>query len=90
MLIWFMNNSGAAIRNKLYDYIRVADNKKLVAIYNLLENEIKQTNEWWKDKQLVKELDKRYNALETGTDKGFTSAELTQSIDKIRTKKYGK
>ena len=30
--------SNTAIRNKLYDYIRVADDKKLNAIYNLLEN----------------------------------------------------
>lgn len=58
-----MNNSGSAIRHKLYDYIRVADNKKLQAIYNLLEHEIEQKSEWWKNKQFVKELDKRYHAL---------------------------
>ena len=51
-----MNNSGAAIRHKLYDFIRVADNKKLTAIYNLLENEIEQTNEWWKNKSFTAEL----------------------------------
>lgn len=27
--------SNAAVRNKLYDYIRVEDDKKLNAIYNL-------------------------------------------------------
>ncbi len=43
--------SNTAIRHKLYDYIRVADDKKLYAIYNLLENEIEQTNDWWKNKQ---------------------------------------
>ena len=67
-----MSNRALAIRHKLYDYIRVADNKKLHAIYNLLENEIEQTNEWWKDKQFIKELDARYQALEKGTDKGYT------------------
>jgi len=82
--------SNAAIRNKLYDYIRVADDKKLNAIYNLLENEIEQTNEWWKDKQFTTELDKRYHALEKGADKGFTVEELEQSISKLRLKKYGK
>ena len=85
-----MSNTALSIRNKLFDYIRVADNKKLSAIYNLLENEIEHTNEWWKDKQFVKELDSRYNALESGEDKGFTTAELTESIDKLRIKKYGK
>jgi hypothetical protein len=85
-----MNTSNAAIRHKLYDYIRVADTKKLHAIYNLLEDDIEQTNEWWKDKQVVKELDTRYNALEDGTDKGFTTSQLIDSIDKLRTKKYGR
>lgn len=78
------------IRNKLYDYIRVADDKKLSAIYNLLESEIEQTNEWWKDKQFTTELDVRYQAIEKGTDKGFTIKELEQSITKLRLKKYGK
>jgi hypothetical protein len=85
-----MNTSSAAIRHKLYDYIRVADTKKLHAIYNLLEDDIEQTNEWWKDKQLVKELDTRYNALEDGADKGFTTSQLIDSIDKLRAKKYGR
>ena len=85
-----MNNSGAAIRHKLYDYIRVADNKKLQAIYNLLEHEIEQKSEWWKNKQFVKELDKRYHALETGTDKGFSTSQLIQSIERLRTRKYAR
>ncbi len=80
----------AAIRNKLYDYIRVADDKKLNAIYNLLENEIEQTNEWWKDKKFTKELDNRSQALENGSDKGFTIDQLEKSVTKLRTKKYGK
>lgn len=85
-----MSNSGTAIRHKLYDYIRVADDKKLHAIYNLLENEIEKTAKWWKDTQSVKELDDRYQALENGADKGFTLSELQQSIENLRTKKYGK
>ncbi|HZE83101.1 MAG TPA: hypothetical protein VE035_02285 [Puia sp.] len=83
-------NQSASIRHKLYDYIRVADDKKLSAIYNLLENEIEETNEWWKDKAFVAELDSRYEALESGVDKGFTVAQLEASIDKLRKKRYGK
>jgi hypothetical protein len=82
--------SNAAIRNKLYDYIRVADDKKLNAIYNLLENEIEQTNEWWKDKKFTKELDNRYKELENGSDKGFTIEQLEKSVTKLRTQKYAK
>lgn len=82
--------SSNSIRNKLYDYIRLADDKKLYAIYNLLEGEIEETNEWWKDKGFVEELDRRYEALEAGTDKGFTVDQLTASIDKLRKKRYDK
>ncbi|UXE65735.1 MAG: addiction module protein [Chryseotalea sp. WA131a] len=84
-----MNNSTLAIRHKLYDYIRVADDKKLSAIYHLLESEIEQTQEWWKDKEVTRELDQRYKALEDGTDKGFTLEELKSSVTKLRKKKYG-
>lgn len=82
--------SSTAIRNKLYDYIRVADDKKLYAIYNLLEDEIEQTNEWWKDKKFINELDRRYQAMENASDKGITVNELEQAITKRRLKKYGK
>lgn len=82
--------SSAAIRNKLYEYIRVADDKKLHAIYNLLENDIEQTAEWWKDKQFIKELDSRSKALDNGTDRGYTIGQLEESIGKLRKKKYGK
>lgn len=82
--------TSSSIRHKLYDYIRVADDKKLHAIFDLLENEIEETKEWWKDKQFTEELDKRYEALETGVDKGFTISELESSIEKLRMKKYGK
>lgn len=82
--------TSSSIRHKLYDYIRVADDKKLHAIFDLLENEIEETKEWWKDKQFTEELDKRYEALETEVDKGFTISELERSIEKLRMKKYGK
>lgn len=85
-----MSNTALNIRHKLFDYIRVADDKKLNAIYNLLEDDIEQTSEWWKDKQFVSELDRRFHALENGADKGFTVSQLQQSIDKLRIRKYGK
>ena len=83
-------NDRAAIRHKLYDYIRVADDKKLYAIYSLLESEIEETIEWWKDKSFVAELDHRYEALESGKDKGVTVGQLEASIDKLRKKRHGK
>ncbi|HWB93406.1 MAG TPA: addiction module protein [Puia sp.] len=83
-------DKSASIRHKLYDYIRLADDKKLSAIYSLLEGEIEETNEWWKDKGFVEELDRRYDALESGSDKGFTIEQLETSIDKLRKKRYGR
>ena len=80
----------SALRNKLYEYIRVADDKKLKAIYNLLEDDIEATNEWWKDKQLVAEMDARYDALVSGKDKGVSKEELLSTVAKARQKKYGK
>ncbi len=67
--------SGASIREKLYDYIRVADEKKLKAIYNLLENEIEETAEWWKDVAVVKEFDKRYDNWLNQKEKAYTLEE---------------
>ncbi len=77
------------IRHKLYDYIRVADDKKIQAIYHLLESEIEETKEWWENKSFVAELDHRYEALESRKDKGFTVEQLEASIDKLRQKRYG-
>ena len=83
-------DKSSSIRHKLYDYIRLADDKKLNAIYHLLEGEIVETQEWWKDKGFMEELEKRYEALENGSDKGFTVEELKESIGKLRVKRYGK
>jgi hypothetical protein len=80
----------AAIRHKLYDFIRVADDKKLQAIYHLLENDIEKEYEWWNDKQFIGELDKRYDDVKTGTDKGVSLASLETSIETMRKKRYGK
>ncbi len=79
-----------AIRTRLYDYIRIADSKKLHALYNLLENDIEVKTEWWKDEQFMDELDRRDQALETGEDKGVTLDEMMASIDKLRAENYAK
>ncbi|MEP6713736.1 MAG: hypothetical protein ABJA37_15015 [Ferruginibacter sp.] len=81
-----MSDPSFAIRHKLYDFISVADEKKLNAIYHLLQDEIERTKEWWKDKAFTAELDDRYQSLENGTDKGYTIDELETSISKLRKK----
>lgn len=78
------------IREKLYDFIKVADDKKVKAIYMMLEDEITEKTEWWKDKVFMKELDNRYRAWETGKEKGYTLDEvnaLFEAAGKKRNKK---
>ncbi|HMP99860.1 MAG TPA: hypothetical protein PKC24_08770 [Cyclobacteriaceae bacterium] len=53
------------IREKLTDYIRSADEKKVKAIYTMLESEIAQEDDIWTDK-FLNELNKRTSDYESG------------------------
>lgn len=80
----------AAIRDKLYDYIKVADDKKIKAIYMMLEDEIAEETEWWKNSAFVAELEKEYAAWESGQDKGHSLAEVKAEIASRKAKKRGR
>ncbi len=80
----------AAVREKLYDYIRVADDKKVKAIYMMLEDEISGEMEWWKDKIFTKELEKRYSVWASGKQKGYTVTQLDTSIEQIKKRRSAK
>ena len=75
----------AAIRERLYDYIRVADEKKLKAIYTILEDEIEEETEWWKNQSFITELENRYNAWEAGKEKAFTMEDINDNIKLLKT-----
>lgn len=60
----------ASIRKKLHDYIRVADDRKVRAIYTIIENDMIEPYEWWNDKELLAELDHRSEQIKSGNDKG--------------------
>jgi hypothetical protein len=77
-------------REKLYDFIRVADDKKIDAIYNLLENEITETNEWWQDIEVVAELDQRYKSWKKGKSKSYTVEETKAYLLGLKNVKSGK
>ena len=68
------------IRQKLHEYIKVADDKKVKAIYTIVESDINEMNEWWNDESFIAELDKRSSDLKSGIDKGITWDELKKRI----------
>ena len=63
------------IRQKLFDYIRVADDKKVKAIYTMIENEIKEDANIWTD-EFLEELNNRTAEFEHGKVKGYTWDEV--------------
>ena len=63
------------IRQKLFDYIRAADEKKVKAIYTMVENEIKTEPTVWTD-EFLEELNKRTMEFEKRKVKGLTWSEV--------------
>ncbi len=82
--------NAATIRNKLYDYIRVADDKKIKAIYMMLEDDITEEIEWWNNTVFVSALEKEYEAWDSGKEKGSSLTEINADIAKRKEKRYGK
>jgi hypothetical protein len=79
-----------AIREKLYDYIRVADDKEVKAIYALLEGQMAPASDWSEDEEFVAELDERVRRYEAGIDRGYTWDELEGSIIELKKKRAKK
>lgn len=67
-----------AIRDKLCDYIRYADEKKVKAIYTMVEEEINERIDLWADKDFLKEIDMRLNEYESGAINTSTWDEVKQ------------
>jgi putative addiction module component (TIGR02574 family) len=64
------------IRQKLYEYIKVADDDKVEAIYTIIKDDVSIPYEWWNDDKLVAELDRRSADLKSGKDKGVAWEEV--------------
>jgi hypothetical protein len=77
----------AAIRERLYDYIRVADDEKLKNIYELFEDQMAPPVDWAQDESFVAELDDRVKRWEDGTDPGFSIDEVKESLKELRENK---
>jgi hypothetical protein len=75
------------IREKLADYLQVADEKKLKAIYTMVEDEINTAaNDW--DDNFTEELERRNKGFVDGTAKTYTWEETKQAaINKAKSKR---
>ncbi|WP_018627350.1 hypothetical protein [Niabella aurantiaca] len=61
-------------REKLVEYIQQADDKKVQALYAVLEDSIEEEDKgwWWKDDNFVTEINRRSAGLKKGTTKTLT------------------
>lgn len=75
------------IREKLTAYLHIADEKKLKAIYTMVEDEIDTiANDW--DDAFVKELQSRSKSFENGTAKTYTWEETKAvAIKRVESKR---
>ena len=80
----------ATITERVYDYIRVADDKKIKAIYTMLEDTITGEVKWWDDNNIVDEFQKRYDAWNTGKEKGYVMSDIDKDISKLKKKRSSK
>ena len=69
-----------AVKEKLHNYIENADQKKIKAIYALLENEMQQATFIY-DEVTLSALEKRSDEAFAGRSKTMT---VKQSMDKIK------
>jgi hypothetical protein len=78
------------IREKLYDYIRVADEKKLKAIYWMLEDDLAERSQWWKDREFTDELNREFEAWKKGKEKAYTKADIEATVALMKQKRSAK
>ena len=70
--------TATAIRQKLADYIKVADEEKIKAIYTMVSDEINtKENEW--DETFIKQLNRRSKSFKNGSAKNYTWEETKQT-----------
>ena len=75
------------IRQKLHHYIETAQEKKIKAIYAMVEDEIAETFDYWNDEEFLRELSRRKESYISGHSKGYSLAEamteIRQAVKKV-------
>ena len=67
--------STADIRQKFHNYIETAQDKKLKAIFAMVEEEIEENYSHWKDETFVAEINRREKNYLKGKTKTYTIEE---------------
>lgn len=75
-----------AIRKRLFDYIRYADEKKIKAIYTIVEDEIQEMQDIW-TRQFVEEMAKRTREIDSGKVKLHSWEDVQKKARTLITKK---
>lgn len=82
--------STAAIRKKLHQYIDIADEKKLKAIFTMVEDEIEETSVFWSDPSFINELKRRERSYLNGSGKIISqktsAARIKSLLQKVNAK----
>lgn len=77
--------NAVTIKEQLHNYLEIADDKKLKAIYVMVENEIIETSVTYSE-EFKKDLDKRVNQY-LGGDTMVTPTEMNKRLQRIRKKR---
>ncbi len=77
------------MRQKLHDYIEAAEDRKIEAIYTMVEDEIEEAYNHWEDEEFVEELVKEEEAYLSGVAKTYSFEEVNTLVDET-IKKAGK
>lgn len=72
----------AIIRQKLHNYLEVADSKKLKALYTIIEDMVEESSPEY-SKELKNELNKRAAELQSGNAKTVTASDSKKRIQRI-------
>ena len=71
------------IRKSLQEYIRFADEKKVKALFTMVEDDIKQKQELWANDEFVCEMTKRSLDMEINNVKGISLEEVQKKAKSI-------
>jgi hypothetical protein len=72
-----------AIRERLYGYIREADDDKIKNIYEIFEDQMAPAVDWSEDADCMAEFHDRIKRWEDGTDPSFSLAEVKAEMEQL-------